>query len=498
MDNRNQRVAGIVLSYIQMGIGLVIPLLYTPIMLRILGQEAYGLYSLSASVTGHLSLLSLGLGGAVLPYLMKSHAAGDREGFRRTAGLFQGIFCIAGGAAVLVGFGLTACTGTLFAQGLSSREIGELNTLLAVMALQTAVTFAGTVYHSIISCFERHGFQKLLGLAGTVALPLVNLAALYMGYGSLGLAWAGVLISGATALCNARYCAVRLGVLPEFRGMPVGLLREILPFSLFVFLSIAADLLFWSVDQVFLGAMVGAAAVAVYRVGTTFQSILQSMGSAISGVFAPEVNRLVASGGDRRALSDWMIRVGRLQFLVLSLAVSGFAVFGRAFLRFWAGEGYEEAYAVALLTMGPITVPLIQNVAYTATVAMNRHRFRAVLYLLLAVANAAATFLLIPVMGITGAALCTGLALVLGQGVILNRFYHRRIGLDIPGFWKNILQMSPVPLGMTAAGLLMPEPESLWALLAGMVCYTAVFCGLSWLVTLNRREKDFLTGRGRP
>ena len=61
----NQLRAGAWLSYINLGISCLIPFLYTPIMLGMLGQAEYGLYSLSNSVIGYLSLLSFGFGGTI-------------------------------------------------------------------------------------------------------------------------------------------------------------------------------------------------------------------------------------------------------------------------------------------------------------------------------------------------------------------------------------------------------------------------------------------------
>lgn len=57
----NQLRVGALLSYVNLAIGSIIPMIYTPIMLRILGQAEYGLYSLSNSIVGYLSLLNLDL-----------------------------------------------------------------------------------------------------------------------------------------------------------------------------------------------------------------------------------------------------------------------------------------------------------------------------------------------------------------------------------------------------------------------------------------------------
>ena len=70
---------GVILNYVNMAIGNLLPLFYTPVMLSLLGQNEYGLYKLASSVTGYLSLISLGIGSALTRFLIKSNSEGGKE-----------------------------------------------------------------------------------------------------------------------------------------------------------------------------------------------------------------------------------------------------------------------------------------------------------------------------------------------------------------------------------------------------------------------------------
>ena len=65
---KDQLKAGVVLSYLSTGITILIQLVYMPVMIRLLGQSEYGLYSLVSSVVSYLSLFSLGFTGAYLRF----------------------------------------------------------------------------------------------------------------------------------------------------------------------------------------------------------------------------------------------------------------------------------------------------------------------------------------------------------------------------------------------------------------------------------------------
>lgn len=70
----NQLKAGATLNYVVILLNTLVGLIYTPYMLRMLGQSEYGLYSLVASVISYLTVLDLGFGNAIIRYTAKFRA----------------------------------------------------------------------------------------------------------------------------------------------------------------------------------------------------------------------------------------------------------------------------------------------------------------------------------------------------------------------------------------------------------------------------------------
>ena len=85
---KNQLRIGVILSYVNLILGNLIPVFYTPIMLSLLGQSEYGLYKLASNVTSYLSLISLGLGTAITRYLIKAREEEGKEAEEKILGLF--------------------------------------------------------------------------------------------------------------------------------------------------------------------------------------------------------------------------------------------------------------------------------------------------------------------------------------------------------------------------------------------------------------------------
>ena len=74
MNDSQERKSGAVLSYVVIIVNTLIQLLYTPLLIRKLGQSEYGLYSLVASIIGYLTIMDLGFGNAIIVYTSKYRA----------------------------------------------------------------------------------------------------------------------------------------------------------------------------------------------------------------------------------------------------------------------------------------------------------------------------------------------------------------------------------------------------------------------------------------
>ena len=101
-QEKSQLKVGIVLNYVNMILGNLIPIFYTPVMLTLLGQSEYGLYKLASSVTSYLSLISMGLGSAITRYLIKSREEEGKDAEERMFGLFDVIFNVIAVAALVI------------------------------------------------------------------------------------------------------------------------------------------------------------------------------------------------------------------------------------------------------------------------------------------------------------------------------------------------------------------------------------------------------------
>ena len=240
----------------------------------------------------------------------------------------------------------------------------------------------------------------------------------------------------------------------------------------------------------------GAVAVAIYAVAIQLEHIFMSFSTAISGVFLPKVTAMVAKGNSEKEISDLFIRTGRIQYLVMAFILTGFILFGKQFIILWAGSGYEEAYYISLLFFIPFTVPLIQNLGITILQARNQMKFRSSLCVVIAICSLGISIPLAKLYGGIGCAVGTASALVAGQIIAMNIYYYKRIHIDIPLFWKEILKMSiaPAVLGIIGWFLLQQvEMNTVILLVSYILVFSIIYVIVIWKAGMNVYERELFS-----
>ena len=157
----NQLKAGAVLSYVLLGLSNIVGLLYTPYMLRMMGQSEYGLYSLVASVVGYLTILDLGFGNAIIRYTAKFRAEGKFEEQYSMFGMFIALYSLIAVIALVAGLALYFNVELIFGKAMSADELGKARILMLLMVFNLAFTFPFSLFSSIITAYEDFVFQKV-------------------------------------------------------------------------------------------------------------------------------------------------------------------------------------------------------------------------------------------------------------------------------------------------------------------------------------------------
>lgn len=491
----NQLKIGVILSYLSKMITIVIGLVYTPLMIRLLGQSEYGLYNIAASVISYLGVLNLGFGSAYMRFYSRYKVANEDNKISTLNGMFLIIFSVLGTIAVFAGLILVFNVNIIFGPSLTKQELRLAQILMGVLVINLGVSFPNIIFSTYIQANERFLFANGLEIIKQVSMPLVTLPVLITGHGSIGMVIVTTSINILVELVNIYYSVKKLDMHFSFNNFDIELLKEMSVYSFFIFINMLVDQVNQNLDKTIIGRYGGTIVTAVYSVGERFELIYQQLSIAIASVFTPKIHNMISQNTSNEIMTVFFTRVGRIQFIILSLILSGFAFFGRPFIGIWAGVDYYNAFPIALLLMTTITIPLIQNVGIEIQRAKNMHQFRSWLYLFMAVANLIITIPLVKKFGGFGAAIGTSLSYIIGNGLLMNLYNHLKVGLDMKYFWKEIASFTtafilPVSFALVVNHFL--NLYNIWNLLFSILIYTMIFVISMWNFGLNRYEKELI------
>lgn len=491
----NERKIGAILSYFVIALNMIIGIAYTPFLIRMLGQAQYGLYSIIYNVMSYITIMDMGFGNAIIIYTSRYINQNDKEKQDKLHGMFFVIYCIIGVLAAIVGIILFFNINVLFGNSLSLTEIHQAKVMMLILTFNLAITFPFSIFSNILVAHEKFIFNKLIKIFQIILQPLMMIPLLVMGHKAIAMVVVLTITNIVCLLLNTIVCTKNIKVRLKFKGFDYKLLKEISSYSFFIFLNDIVNKVNWSVDQFILGSISGTIVTAVYAVAAQLNNMYKNFSTAISGVMLSKVTKMEDNKASDKEFTEIFIKTGRVQYILMALIITGFVLFGQNFINWWAGPGYEDAYIIACILMIPLTVPLIQNIGLSILQAKNLYKYRTIIFFGIAILNVAISIPLTKLYAGIGAAIGTAVSLVLGQVIILNIFYHKKVGINMIEFWKNIAKMSIPIIFVVLFGIVLNKvlvSASIIILGVKIALYTIIYAIMMWLFGINNYEKGLV------
>ncbi|MBQ6570234.1 MAG: oligosaccharide flippase family protein [Clostridia bacterium] len=485
---------GSVISSISTIIGICGTLLVTPFILKQIGDNDYGLYQMVGPLVTSIGMLSFGLNNSLVRFLAKYRSTNDKESEERILGMMHIVFAIIAAVAVSVGI---ACYFLLprFYTKLHGPDLLKAKLIFAIMVINMGISIISQIYPSIMTAYEKFTVLNTWGLIKNIFVPIFKVILVYLGVGVFSIVISEVFFNLAYQTTIMLNCRVKLKVKFSYKHFDKGLLKELFIYSSFIFASSVADLLYWQIDKVLVGKFIGSAEVTPLTFGNHFADYFIKIATMISGMFMMRVMTMVVNNASGEQLTGAMIKLGRIQALILGLLYCGYIVVGRQFLDYYYSSGTTHtrdiAFLIGFMLLTALLIPEVEILGISILQAKNMHRFRAVMYLGIAVCNALLTIPFTKYFGVIGATIATVLALILGQIIIMNWYYKNRVGINIWRFFKETCHgILPIALVTIAFGFLtfFIQSHSIFNLVLRALIILIIYCVLQWFLGMNDFE----------
>ncbi|MBU3188425.1 oligosaccharide flippase family protein [Clostridium bowmanii] len=493
----NQRRAGIVLSYISMFLSIAIGLIYVPMLLHFLGKEQYGLYQLMGSLIAYMAVMDFGLANTITRYYSRYLALKDEENQSNVLAISSIIYGVITVIVLIAGVIIYFKLGDIFKNSLTVEELAKAKQIYIIQMVNIVITIPSNIFTAVINSHERFIFIRGLSILQTVLQPFVVIAVMYYKADVIGLVIVISVFNIGTILVKIYYAMFKIRAKIKLYCWNKVLVKEMTVFSFFIFLNMVIDQIYFKTDQIILGIVAGTSVVAVYSIASQLDQYYINFSSSVNSVFLPRIAAITAITDDMTEINGMFNKVGRIQYAIMAMLLSGFIMYGKSFIVFWAGPDFSNAYYMSLIVMIPLLVPLIQSMGIVIIQAKNKHAFRSKMYFGIALLNIALSIPLAKRYGGIGCAIGTAIGLIIGNWFVINIYYHKVIGIDIIDFGKEILSMTPPVAIVMGIGIMINHfiPTSNLVILGiKMIAYVGAYSTLMWFMGLNTYEKDIFAG----
>lgn len=495
-SNRQIKIGGII-SYLTIGFSIISGLIYTPWMISIIGQSNFGLYTLASSLLVMVSI-DLGLSEAVTRFISKYRAENDVESIRKFLGITYKLF-IALAILFLITLTIVYFNVDRIFLKLSPDEIEKVKVLLAIAGFYAVVSFPFQPLDGMLVSGEWFVFQKSTQLFSKVLNVVLMVVALLLGYGLYSLVIVSAL-SGIIVIAFKLYFLKKNDNYPiQWKGFDRNLAKEMFSFSMWIMVIKLAQRFITNISPSILGITSGSREIAIFSASLTIEGYIYTFSTVFGYMFLPKLSQLIygdkAESGVIQAL---MIKVGRIQFVMLSAIVSIFIMAGRDFFLSWLGTDFEKSYLVAVLLILPGLITIPQQIASTTLVAINKVKYDAYSRLIIMVISIVLSYLLSFRHGAIGSGIAIFSGNIIGGGLLLNIVYAHVLKINVWEFFKKCQLSMALPFVLVIlTGLVLNYliTDVSWINTIMKIMFMLVVYSLSaYFFALNSFEKGLISG----
>ena len=373
---------------------------------RAVGASVLGAYFLFTAYYGIINMVNDGgFGGAAIKRISEGE---DQDAYFSAFFLLRSLFV----TLVIIAFIM------LRSYFVDLDNAGAFDWLLAALAVSILY---GTIGPGVAGC-GKMGIHTTCEFINKISRILIQVIAVFFGFNVAGLFGgfiAGMLIGATIELRFFNLNFVRFG----WRHI-----KSLSSFSFWLFLTSSGILVFSNVDTIMIGYYLSTEDIGVYRVVFQFAGISAFTTSALRGTLWPRVSRW-GKVGDFGLIESSLSKALTYSLILAVPVLAGGILLGDKLLYIY-GTQFVRGYTVLMILLFAQTVEIFRIFFTTYLSALNRVKDSFKATITAVSANILFNFMLIPLIGIEGAAIATLVAITL-NALLAQRLLSRMITIKL-------------------------------------------------------------------
>lgn len=491
--------SGALLNALAFAVTIAVTFFLAPFMLRRLGDDSYGLLSVTWEISGYFGLFDFGLRSAINYYVSRSAAAGtlyDIQAVVRTAFWILAAVTVAG---LLVSWPLAWLTAGFIKKG--ALEPATVRMILWLGFVVFSLNLTGGLAGSVLAGLRRFDWLVATNIAGTLATGLLVYAAIQAGMGLFSVAFAqalGTMLPWIAQQWILHRWKLAQGFWPP--ALERSLVSRMTSYGGANLLMRISELLAFQADQLIIVQAAGPAAVAQYHIGRYLALHSRSLINVLCMVQAPYFTTLSVRGTEAE-LRNNLLRLNRWICALAFLLLAGVLCFGKQFLALWVGVRYvtgdwwHRSDAVLAIFACATMLRTLASVPYQFLLGTRRLRFATVTLFVEALFIVAAGAFAVRWKGIAGVALVKLVSSFGIAAVALVPYTLRESGIPARTYLRHSLFPAILTGAATGiAGLLLRQvmPVSNWTQLFLAASVSAAAGAAAFFALSTAEDREFI------
>jgi O-antigen/teichoic acid export membrane protein len=491
LDSNKQIKLGAVMSYVAILFNIVAGLIYTPWMIHRIGQSEYGLYTLAITVISFFTM-DFGLGEAVSRFMSRYNAEGNKEKASDFLGITFKLYIIIDILILVALLFLLIFIDSIYKE-LTQTELYQFKVVFSIAAIYSIASFPFMPLNGILISNERFAFLKLANLLHKVFTVFTMVIVLVLGYKLYALVTVNAVTGLLLIAFKLSYIQKSKLISVNFKANDKDILKSIFSYSVWTTIIVTSQRFIMNITPTVLGAFAGSVQISLFAIAMTIEAYVWTFANALNGLFLPKVSRITIDNKNPVEVENLMIKVGRIQLIMIGLLIVGFLTMGKEFMVLWLGDSFRESYYIAMLLIGTGIITLTQSIGSTTLIALNEIKYRAFCALTAAGISFSLSIVLSQIYGALGSGLAIFAGGLIGYVIGMNIVYHKVLEINVMRFFKECHFKMAIPLILTCiAGYAMQyylPVNSLGLFLVKASVLGCLYLILMWFMAFNQFEK---------
>lgn len=483
-------------NIISYGYSAIVGFFLVPFVLKNLGVNRYGIWSLITMITGYFSLIDFGMGQSFERYIAEYNAQKNKENINNVikSGLFFYLLLF----LILIPLSIIIPEFLIKILKIPSEFQDEAEFLFKWTIIY--IGFAN-IFNLFYSCTR--GFQRM-DITGRTTIILTTLHAIGVilfikkNWGIKGLMLNNFLVYSIGGLM---YLLFLFKIFPEiqldFFKFEKNILKRLSKFGIKRWLTSIEEVITYQTDKFFISHFLNIGLVGIYQIGYTIPEKVASMIRVLNSAIVPASAELKAMN-DREKLIK--LHIYGLKYISTIAFPVMFFIIATAplIINVWVGSGYENSIIVLRLFSLIFLITLLSSNLTAILVGIEKPEYQMYASVFQSILNIVLTYILIKSIGFVGVIIATLISISLSTSYLLWIF-HKILKINFVFTFKNsifvpLIGSSLLFLIVWSINSLKFFSENIYLLFIEVIFYCIIYFGLvlktNWIKEMIKNEKN--------